>query len=126
MVLEVLHNNNELDSVNNKLKRGVWIVLYFSESCGYCHQFMPIWDEFVNNNNTKVKCAKIDSNVSDNITANPGFLGVPSVHFYRNGKLAKNGVFEEERTVENLNKFVNKNLVKKTKKRKTKKKSRKK
>ena len=126
MVLEVLHNNNDLDSVNNKLKRGVWIVLYFSESCGYCHQFMPIWDEFVNNNNKKVKCAKIDSNVSDNITANPGFLGVPSVHFYRNGKLAKNGVFEEERTVENLNKFVNKNLVKKTKKRKTKKKSRKK
>ena len=30
MVLEVLHNN-DLDSVNNKLKRGVWIVLYFSE-----------------------------------------------------------------------------------------------
>ena len=125
MVLEVKHDN-DLDSVNNKLKRGVWIVLYFSESCGYCHQFMPIWDEFVHNNNTKVKCAKIDSNVSNNIIANPGVSGVPSVHFYRNGKITKEGIFEEERTVENLNKFVNKNLVKKTKKRKTKKKSRKK
>ena len=126
MVLEVIHNS-DLDSANNKLKRGVWIVLYFSESCGYCHQFMPVWDEFVNNNTSKVKCAKIDSNVSNNISMNPGFQGVPSVHFYRNGNITPKGIFDEERTVNNLNKFVKDNLVKKKKRRKkTKKKSRKK
>jgi thiol-disulfide isomerase/thioredoxin len=123
-MIEVVSNDN-LVLANNKLKRGAWIVLYYSDSCGHCHDFMPVWDEF-SKKTKKVNCAKIKAEFSKDININPGFIGVPTVHFYRNGKIGNNGEFMEERTVDNLNKFVSTNLIKKKKsKKKTKKKSRK-
>ncbi len=40
-------------------------------------------------------------------------MGVPTVHFYNNGKLTPNGIFEKDRTVEELNHFIKNNLVSK-------------
>jgi thiol-disulfide isomerase/thioredoxin len=107
-------SQNTLNLLNNKITKGNWIVLYHSDMCGYCQDFKPIWEQFVKNNKNKLlNCSKVSSEYAHNVQINPGFLGVPTVHFYKNGKLTKKGVFKEERTILNLNKFVKSNLSKK-------------
>ena len=32
--------------MNSKINNGNWVVLYYSENCGYCTDFLPIWDLF--------------------------------------------------------------------------------
>jgi|TARA_B110001469_G_C9610463_1_gene303684 thiol-disulfide isomerase/thioredoxin len=121
MYLKIIDSNEtKLEKSNKLLKKGNWIVLYYSDMCGYCQQFKPIWEEFVKKNK-KLNCAKITSENSSKININPGYMGVPTVHFYNNGHLTPNGIFEQDRTVQELNNFVKNNLVvKKSKKSKSK------
>lgn len=111
--------------INTKLKKGNWIVLYYSENCGYCVDFMPLWDKFVKLKNTNgMNKIKIKSENSHLIKINPGFQGVPTIHFYKNGKYK--ATFNKERTLENLVKFYKLNSKnKKTKKKKVTKKTKK-
>ena len=108
----------------NKLKKGNWVVLYYSDTCGYCNEFMPIWELFLKKKHKNVK--KIRINVNNSRDVNPVIDGVPTIHFYKNGKITPKGVFNDSRTLDNLNSFYLKNIgakktkkIKKTKKRKT-------
>ena len=115
-----MYNNK----INNKLKTGNWIVFYYSEHCGYCVDFMPLWEKFVKLKTPNIQNKiKIKSENSQLVKINPGFQGVPTIHFYKNGKY-KN-TFTKERTLENLVKFYKVNSkTKNTKTKKTKKKNR--
>jgi len=126
MYLKVIDSNeNTINKANRELKKGNWIVLYYSDMCGFCQEFKPIWEEFVKKNK-KLNCAKITSENASKININPGFMGVPTIHFYKNGRITPNGIFEQDRTVKELNIFVKKNLlIKKSKNQKKSKKSKK-
>ena len=105
-----------------KLKRGNWVVLYYSEYCGYCTTFLPIWELFLKQNHKNLNKLKINVNKFDASKINPSIDGVPTIHFYKNGKIAKNGIFNESRTLEKLNLFCLQNLKsKKTRDKKSKK-----
>tara|TARA_B100000787_G_C15917517_1_gene175235 strand:+ start:123 stop:509 length:387 start_codon:yes stop_codon:yes gene_type:complete len=94
----------------NEIKKGNWIVLYYSESCGYCIDFLPIWNLFESKKQKNLNKLKINIATIDMSNITPPLNGVPSVHFYKNGKITKTGVFNEMRTLEGLNKFSQTNL----------------
>ena len=96
--------------MNTKLKRGNWVVLYYSEYCGYCTTFLPIWELFLKQNHKNLNKLKINVNKFDASKINPSIDGVPTIHFYKNGKITKNGIFNESRTLEKLNLLCLQNL----------------
>ena len=100
--------------LNKKLKKGNWIVLYYSNHCGYCTEFMDkehgIWNKFKKKKNKNYKCLEIDSKHSREIDLNPGIMGVPTIHKYENGVLKSDGVFQGERSLENLIHFTKNEL----------------
>ena len=100
----------KIDKINEKIKKGNWIILYYSDSCGYCKEFMPIWNKFVKTKINNVNKLKINSENINLIEINPGIEGVPTVHFYNNGKLYKRGIFNKKRTLEELINFCKKNI----------------
>jgi len=114
-----------INTLNQKIRKGNWIVLYYSNSCGYCIDFMPIWDEFNKIKLNKLNKIKINNDIAHTIKINPGYQGVPTIHFYKNGKLNKKGIFNSERTLNNLILFSKLNLKKTTKTKKKKKMNRK-
>lgn len=102
------------------------IVLVYSDTCFHCVNFMPVWEKFVQKNNKKLNCKKIKYSELANMKNAPYINGVPAVHLYsNNGKLID--VFDRNRTVKDLEKFVELNTKKKKsiKKKKSKKKSKK-
>ena len=106
-----------INIINKKIKKGNWIILYYSDMCGYCVEFMPVWNDFVNTKPKKINIIKIDYNTASQIEINPGFQTVPTIHFYKNGKLYKKGIFTFKRNLKNLIKFMKLNMnTKKTKK----------
>jgi len=112
--------------MNTKFKKGNWVVLYYSEYCGYCTAFMPIWELFLKQNHKNLNKLKMNVNKFDASKITPGIDGVPAIHFYKNGKITRNGIFNESRTLEKLNLFCLQNLKsKKTRYKKSKKKKRK-
>ena len=81
------------------------IVLFYSDTCFHCVKFMPVWEKFVQKNNKKLKCKKIRYSELANMKNAPYINGVPAVHLYSsNGKLIN--VFDRNRTVKDLEKFV--------------------
>ena len=112
--------------MNSKINNGNWVVLYYSENCGYCTDFLPIWDLFEKKKNKKLNKLKLNINSLDLHSITPPINGVPTVHFYNNGKITKDGIFNNERTLLELNKFCVNNLKsKKSKKSKKTKKAKK-
>ena len=106
-----------MTKINSKIKKGNWIVLYYSDYCGYCSEFMPIWELFVKKKYKNLNKLKVD--VNSDMVLNSEIDGVPTIHFYKNGKLTPTGIFNEERTLDKLSKFCIQNLkskIKKTKK----------
>ena len=77
------------------------IVLYYSPHCPHCHNFMPTWDEFASKGKitaTKVDCTKESC---------PNIDGYPTVLLHKkNGSVV---VFAKNRTVSDLETFVNEN-----------------
>ena len=105
-----------LDKINKKISKGNWIILYYSDSCVYCKEFMPIWKKFIKTKITNLNKLKIKSEYFNFIDINPGIEGVPTIHFYTNGKLYKRGIFKKKRTLEELIHFCKKNIIYKKKK----------
>lgn len=100
------------------------LVLYYSPTCFHCTMFMPVWNNFVKQNKTKIQCKMINAFNMSSLKNQPQIMGVPEVRIYNNGKLIKNGIFTGERTVKGLNMFIKKHTI--SKRKKTKKKSQKK
>jgi thiol-disulfide isomerase/thioredoxin len=107
---------NKLDSIIKK-KEPV-LVLYFGEWCSYCKEFKPMWDEFIKI--CKIKTAEIESELLNlSSSKNHSVSSFPTIKLFVNGKLV---LFEKERSIDNLNTFVNSSVkTKKPKKKITKK-----
>jgi thioredoxin-like negative regulator of GroEL len=101
-------NYKKLETIISK-KEPV-MVLYHALWCSYCQEFKPTWNDFTKK--TTIKTAELESSHSS-LANSPEH----QVHSYPTLKLFVNGKvipFEENRSIENINKFI-KSHVKSTK-----------
>jgi len=93
---------------STKSKPTSTMVLYYSNSCGYCEMFMPTWKQFedyTSKNMTNVSVSKVscDEDGGKKCYEN-GIEGYPTVIIYpMNGSRV---MFQKDRTLEELVKFA--------------------
>jgi thioredoxin 1 len=64
------------------------VVVDFSATwCGPCRQLTPIIDELAREYNGKVKVGKVDIDQSQDVAGQFGIMSVPTVLFFKGGKL---------------------------------------
>jgi protein disulfide-isomerase-like protein len=113
MYLKVL-SNDDASNLSNLLKDGNWMVLYYAEWCGHCQSMKPEWEKLVEKmkDSKQVNLADVKSDVIDSLKQKPQIEGFPTIKMYNKGKeVAK---FEDERSVEKMEKFANDNATKST------------
>jgi thiol-disulfide isomerase/thioredoxin len=98
------NNYNESYNFSNDVK----IINFNTSWCGYSKQFQPVWDEFtskMNGKNIKVIDMKCDEN--EELCAKFNVPGYPSVILFKGEQQIS---YDGERTVKDLEEFVNKHL----------------
>lgn len=94
---------NKPSKINN-----VKITLFFVDWCPYCINFMPLWEKFVEMNKNKINCKKIDCTNDGSYKGKYKLSSYPTLLLFDNDNNIHK--FEEKRTLENLNEFINKFL----------------
>ena len=106
IVGDSISNMEKIDNcINNKKPI---IVLYKTNWCGFCTSFKPVWDLFAKK--TKINTAVIDIDTMNSLPRyNPKHTtsSFPTIRLFNNNKVV---IFEDERSVETLGKFVNKHV----------------
>jgi thioredoxin 1 len=100
MALEV--NDNNFDEIVLKSDKPV-VVDFWAEWCGPCRMIAPIMDDISNEYSGKVVVTKCDVDNNPTITAKFGIRNIPTVLFFKNGKVADKQVGAVPK-----NNFVNK------------------
>lgn len=94
---------------NNK-KTTKKLYYFYHPECPHCKSFMPIWTNFVNQSTHKSSTEFIAIDASDDINDNLVFYyniqGYPTILMVTDKKHTK---YDGNRTVEDLNDFINKN-----------------
>lgn len=86
------------------------VTYYYLPSCGWCQKFSPVWDEFENSvkkDNVPVVTRKVNANEAGEEVDKYGIQGFPHVQMVKNDTAT---VFEDDRSVASLMKFVQSNL----------------
>lgn len=90
------------------VKKGVFICLYHWKDCGHCITLLPIWEEAVKNSGKNSYIVEIEmDNLKYLDEKYRTVQGFPTIIVYKNGKKIKE--FSEQRTRENLEKFIKDN-----------------
>lgn len=90
------------------------LALFYTNWCGYSQQFLPIWNEYsTKNKNKEINIVKIDADMYKGFTESMGIEGFPTVKLIIDNNIY---TFNDNRTKENLEKFVNEHTKKKSKK----------
>ena len=100
MALEV--NDNNFDEIVLKSDKPV-VVDFWAEWCGPCRMIAPIMDDISNEYSGKVVVTKCDVDNNPTITAKFGIRNIPTVLFFKNGRVADKQVGAVPK-----NNFVNK------------------
>ncbi|HUV00767.1 MAG TPA: thioredoxin [Bacteroidales bacterium] len=85
MALEV--NDNNFDEVVLKSDKPV-VVDFWAEWCGPCRMIAPIMEEISKEYSGKAVVVKCDVDSSPSITAKFGIRNIPTVLFFKDGKVA--------------------------------------
>tara|TARA_Y100000590_G_scaffold470102_1_gene661981 strand:+ start:1279 stop:1728 length:450 start_codon:yes stop_codon:yes gene_type:complete len=97
------------------MKDNCKLLYVYSDGCGYCNEFNPVWNEFVTTFKNKfgnvLSLKKINSQEGGSQLEKLEINGVPTILFL-NDKNEKIEEFNNERTVDNLISFCNNNLIK--------------
>jgi|OM-RGC.v1.025553626 thiol-disulfide isomerase/thioredoxin len=100
--------------LENKKKNDVIIIVYHWNSCGHCRSFMPMFHDLLNRERNLMDMSNIFSVEYDNFDFLPNDLrnvnAFPMIISYENGK--KKEEFKEQRTEDNLKKFIKENSSK--------------
>jgi thioredoxin-like negative regulator of GroEL len=99
--------------LNQKLKKGHWVVLFYAEWCGHCQAMKPEWEKFKSQSQgKKYNVDEIESSemvdLDEQFKAN--VQGFPTIVFIDKGKLKS--VHSGDRTVDSLDEFANNSLPK--------------
>ena len=116
------NNNNvvecpedEIDKLNTKISKGEdCLIWFFAEWCGHCQRMNDLWNRFYSKHHNTHNIFKISDIKKDEVANNisSSVKGYPTIMLVSNG--TEKTQFKEERTLDNLNKFLNHN-VKQTK-----------
>lgn len=106
----IVDSTLNLDKLDKLIKgKNNIIVLYWAKWCSFCVQFKPDWEKFVKQ--SKIATCEFESeNASLSNSENHEVHGFPTIKLYTNGKVI---LFEGQRSIENLNKFIDDNTSKK-------------
>lgn len=85
MALEV--NDNNFDEVVLKSDKPV-VVDFWAEWCGPCRMIAPIMEEISKEYSGKAVVVKCDVDSSPSVTAKFGIRNIPTVLFFKDGKVA--------------------------------------
>jgi thioredoxin-like negative regulator of GroEL len=100
--------------LENKKKNDVIIIVYHWNSCGHCRSFMPMFHDLLNRERNLMDMSNIFSVEYDDFDYLPNDLrnvnAFPMIIAYENGK--KKEEFKEQRTEDNLRKFIKNNSSK--------------
>ena len=102
MALEV--NDNNFDEVVLKADKPV-MVDFWAEWCGPCRMIAPIIEDIAGEYAGKVVVAKCDVDDSPGVAAKFGIRNIPTVLFFKNGKVADKqvGAVQKSNFVNKLN-----------------------
>jgi thiol-disulfide isomerase/thioredoxin len=100
-------DKDSAEQLSSLLKKGDWVVLYYSEHCGHCKDMKPEWDRFELDVPDKVNVAKVENQGMDDLKFNPRVMGYPTIKMYKNAKEVDE--FVGERKAEKFKEFVKKN-----------------
>lgn len=81
------------------------IMLFYADWCGHCQNFKPIWNSLMKKVN--IEFEEYNADVHTEEIKKYGIEGFPTIILQSGDDLHK---FEEDRTVENLKTFINKNM----------------
>jgi thioredoxin 1 len=81
---------------------------FFASWCGPCKYFANVLNEVAPLYSEKVKFVKVNVDESPEIAAQVGIYSVPTLMFYKNGKVEKtmSGALPKEAFIKELNNFV--------------------
>eukprot|EP00919_Chromeraceae_sp_WS-2016_P061981 GHVR01146825.1.p1 GENE.GHVR01146825.1~~GHVR01146825.1.p1 ORF type:complete len:160 (+),score=47.47 GHVR01146825.1:26-505(+) len=96
------------EQLSNLLKKGDWVVLYYSEYCKHCTDMKPEWNKFELNVPDNVNVAKVENEGLNDLKFNPKIQGFPTIKMYKNAKEVDE--FNGERKEKNFNDFLKKNV----------------
>ena len=100
-------DKDSAEQLSSLLKKGDWVVLYYSEHCGHCKDMKPEWDRFELDVPDKVNVAKVENQGMDDLKFNPRVMGYPTIKMYKNAREVDE--FVGERKAEKFKEFVEKN-----------------
>ncbi len=87
------------------------LMLYYADWCYFCQQFRPTWNNFVRT--THVNSAEVESsNLSLMNSSDHHVSSYPTLKLFVKDKVI---VFEDDRSINNINKFIEKHVPKKNK-----------
>ena len=84
---------------------GAYMVYIYSDGCGWCDRFNPVWRDFTERYTGPLAVKKVESRSAD--AKDYKVTGYPTVLIVEGG--VQKAVFKEDRTVENLVKFAQAN-----------------
>lgn len=98
--------NKKRTSGNSNLEFGptAKIIYYSSDSCGYCQQFNPTWNEFVDELNIKYPFIQ-----TQKVIDSPEIIGVPTIRFYIGEKYSE---YTQNREIVEMMSWVEEQLAK--------------
>lgn len=102
--------------LEKKKNNDIVIIVYHWNSCGHCRSFMPVFHDLLNRERDLMDMSNIFEVEYDNFKYLPNDLtdvnAFPMIIAYENGK--KKEEFKEQRTPENLKKFIKSNASSKS------------
>lgn len=109
-MLHITSNPNSINKFNKLIKSKNALVFIYSNHCGYCHEFKPIWKKFVktikNNNNFFI--AMINTDALSELDMDGNIMGVPVVRYIKKISGSKIKEFNGPRTIDGLKNFYKK------------------
>ena len=107
VVIMDVKSGGSVQKFNKHVGGATIMILYYSDSCGYCNDMKKDWLKFEEESIQKpynITIARVNSNNIRDINADKDVLGYPSIFHLFNGK--KKDEFKGERTTEGFHKFL--------------------
>ena len=110
MIYDYLYNNKKDINDIIRSKDKINIILYYSNSCWYCTQLMPVWNrlkkKYLNHDNINIINVEKD-NIEHMLKKYKGnVFGFPTIIKVRGGKIDE--IYEGQRELKLLNTFIKK------------------
>ena len=113
-VFDISDNEQELEEFQKVVGNVIAVVFFYMPGCGHCENMKPEWEKFeevaLNRNDDNRVIAKVRSDKMSDVNGSEDIMGFPTILKLENGKKVKE--FDDDRTSENLESFLDEPLQK--------------